>query len=126
MKDFEHPVVVGLIGKGLNSPSNRRLQKRFQATLRRAGLPHVYLMLATEPKYLKNIIKCMRLMDVAGANIAKEYQPKIIKLLDRLDASAKKARMVNTIVNRGNKFVGYYLKDMVKDSVILWSNKPVF
>lgn len=119
MKKFEQPYLVGVIGKRLGY---LKLQRRFDSIFRRKKLPFVYLPFKVEPKYLKNLIMCMRLMDVVGINVGDRYQKSVIPYLDLIDESARKIKRVNIIVKKGNKFVGYYSRDLVNVSIKLWSN----
>lgn len=104
----KHPYVVGIIGSNLSSSKYVKIQRAFKR------LGHVYLPLKVEPKYLKNIILCMKLMDVVGINVSKEYEKKIIPYLDKIDSSSKTAKKVNAVVRQKGKFVGYYVDDIMK------------
>ncbi len=115
---FEHPYAVGLIGQF--TARNKAISKKFNALFKRSHENLVYLILKIEPAYLKNLVRCMKLMDIVGINVSKKYQKKVMPFLDGLDVSAKKAMRVNTIARKGQKFIGYFVKDIFKDSVKLW------
>ncbi len=123
MKKFEHPYLTGVIGKQSDYGS---LQNRFKAVFKKKKMPFVYLSFKVAPRYLKNVVKCMKLMDVVGLNVTGDYQKKVPFYVDLLDISAKKAKKVNIIVKKGKKFIGYYQTDIVDFSVKLWSEKAVF
>lgn len=61
----------------------------------------------------------MRAMDVVGVNLIGDYEKAALKFLDKLDPSAKAAKRVNFIINSGHGFIGYYVEDMVEDSVAI-------
>ena len=103
---FNHPFVVGLIGRNFGR-RERLLQRKFKASFKKRDMPYVYLLLKTAPKYLKNIITCMKLMDVMEVHISPEYSKKVIPYLDNLDKSAKEVGKVSLITRQGKRFVGY-------------------
>lgn len=95
--------LFGLIGDPIeNSPSPRLYNTAFK----RLGLPHRYLPFCVEARYLKNLVACMKLCDVAGLNVTIPYKEKVIPFLDGLDPSARLCGAVNTVVRRGNRFIG--------------------
>lgn len=106
-KRFNHPFIVGLIGRNFGR-RERLLQRKFKAVFKKSGMPYVYLLLKTEPEYLKNIITCMRLMDIMEVHISTEYSKKIVPYLNKLDKSARKTGKVSLIARHGRKFVGYF------------------
>ncbi len=118
---FKHPSVFGVICKSSRDGNAKALQKKFTRAFKKARLPFVYLTLKVEPKHLKNLILCMKLMDVRGVNIPEAYDKKVIPLLDRLDKSAKLAKKVNVIYMSGKKFVGHYVGDILAGSLRLWN-----
>lgn len=96
--------LYGLIGKSLShSPSAKLLN----ACFKKLGLSHRYLLFQVEKPHLKNLVLCMKLVDIFGLNITAPYKEAVIPFLDRLDRSAKLAGAVNTIVRQKNKFVGF-------------------
>lgn len=88
-------------------------------------MPFVFLDLITLPGHLKNLIACMRLMDVVGIVVGREYQKRVVKLVPRLDRGARKMDRVNVIVNRNGIFTGYYVKDVVQDTVSLLAKEGI-
>lgn len=121
MKKFNHPYVVGIVGKTLNNRKHLLLRNKFNSVFKKKKLPFVYLLLKVEPKYLKNIITCMRLMDVIGVNVFKNYEKKVTPFLDSLDKSARIAKKVNVIAKKDRRFIGYHFdKNLVKASINLW------
>ncbi|MBI2092879.1 MAG: hypothetical protein HYT75_07805 [Deltaproteobacteria bacterium] len=115
---FEHPYAVGLIGQF--TAENRAISRKFNALFKRSRSNFTYLILKTDPACLKNLVLCMKLMDIVGINVSKKYQKMVMPHLDGLDVSAKKAMKVNTVARKGKKFIGYFVKDIFIDSVRLW------
>lgn len=96
--------LYGIIGKPLDHSPSPRL---YNAAFKKWGLPYRYLPFQVERPYLKNLVRCMKLVDVAGLNVTIPYKEVVCAVVDRLDASAKKCGAVNTIVRRKNRFIGY-------------------
>lgn len=113
---FRHPSIVGIIGADFKHSS---LEKKITRFFKRKRLNFVCLQLSMEPKYLKNVVMCMKLMDVAGMYVMGKYSKKIAPFLDSLDISAKKAGAVNFVARSKKKFIGYYAVDMVEEPVRL-------
>lgn len=101
--DFKHPYVAGIICGPKEERRCRALKKRFDAMIQKRRLPLVYLVLKTEPKNIKNISNCMKIMDVVAVNI----DPKFTK------------GKINLILNKKSRFCGYLLKDVVNNSLDL-------
>jgi shikimate 5-dehydrogenase len=115
-KTFNHPFVVGIVGDRLKH--HLKLRNKFELEFKRSGLKNVtYLLLRTQSKELKNLITCMKLMDVVAVNLVKKYEKAALKLIDKLDKSAKTARRVNLIAKSGRTFTGYFVKDTVAESI---------
>ena len=56
---------------------------------------------------LKNAILGVKSLGIRGCSVSMPYKQDVIKYLDKLDPKAAKAGAVNTIVNTGNKLIGY-------------------
>ncbi len=124
MKDFDHPYVVGIVADRINNKKNLALRNSFTSEFKRRQLPFVYLLLKVELEHLKNLLTCMRLMDVIGVNLSLAYEKKVARHLDRLDSSAKASGRVNVIAKKGHKFVGFYVeRDLVAGSLSLWKRR---
>lgn len=96
--------LFGIVGK----PLDRSLSpKIFNALFKKMGLPHRYLPFQVEKTHLKNLILCMKLVDVAGLNVTAPYKEAVLPFLERLDATARRSGAVNTIVRQKNRFVGF-------------------
>lgn len=101
-KHFETPVIFGVISdKSLAAP------KGFARALA-AKIPNTVLLpFQVEKKHLKNVIACMKIMDIAGLLVMGTHKKSIKKHLPQLNASAKKTGLVDTIIKRGRNFIGY-------------------
>ena len=96
--------LLGIIGKPLDHSLS---PKMFNAIFKKWNWPYRYLPFQVERAHLKNLIVCMKLVDVAGLNITAPYKEAVLPLLDKLDISAKQCGAVNTIVRRKNQFIGF-------------------
>ncbi len=86
----------GLLGKTLKhsySPQIHKLLAKYS-----------YELIELEPSELENFVKSDRL---DGFNVTIPYKQEIIKYLDNIDESAKEMGAVNTVVKKGDKFLGY-------------------
>lgn len=96
--------LYGIIGKALDhSPS----PKIYNEAFKKLGLGGRYLPFQVEKRYLKNLILCMKLVDVAGLNVTIPFKEAVVPFLDQLDPSARRCGSVNTIVRKKNRFIGY-------------------
>lgn len=102
MKDTPH--TVGIVGYPLDTTLSPAIHN---ATFRRMQLPFVYLPFAVAPRYLGNLLACMRLMDVEGLNVTTPHKMAVCPLLPRLDSEARRIGAVNTIVLERGRFTGY-------------------
>lgn len=109
-KEFQHPVCIGLITKNAKSKSALNFKKRISKDLPKNEI--VMLLLETPEKRLSAVKKCMILMDIACAFVSSEYANKIIKHVDKLDASAKEARKANVVTLQKNKLVASFAKEL--------------
>ena len=96
--------LFGIIGKPLDHSLSPKL---FNAIFKNLKLPCRYLPFQVEKPHLKNLIVCMKLVDVFGLNVTTPYKRVVAPYLDKLDISAKRCGAVNTIVRRKNRFIGF-------------------
>ncbi|MDO8494854.1 MAG: hypothetical protein Q7S68_05905 [Deltaproteobacteria bacterium] len=96
--------LFGIIGKNLeHSPS----AKIYNAVFKKFGIEAHYLPFQVAQPHLKNLLRCMQLIDVAGLNITAPYKMAVLPFLEKLDVSAKTAGSVNTIAKKNNRWVGF-------------------
>ncbi|MFH1829324.1 MAG: hypothetical protein ABH871_00920 [Pseudomonadota bacterium] len=67
----------------------------------------VLLPFQVDRQHLKNVLICMRLMDVIGLTVEGSLRQDIAKYLPELDDSAKRANSVDTIIKSRKSFKGY-------------------
>lgn len=72
-----------------------------------AGLNCTYIAFRVPANELKESIESLRSINVSGFNITVPHKVEVIKYLDELDLSAKKAAAVNTVNNIEGIFKGY-------------------
>ncbi len=72
-----------------------------------AGLSCTYIAFRVRANELKESIESLRSINVSGFNITVPHKVEVMKYLDELDASAKKATAVNTVNNIEGIFRGY-------------------
>jgi len=96
--------LFGIIGKPLGTSPSPKL---YNAFFKKHNLDCRYLPFQVEKKYLKNLLLCMKLVDVYGLNVTTPFKEAVISFLDGLDKSARVSGAVNTIVRKKNKFIGY-------------------
>lgn len=98
------PHIVGIVGYPLHFTLSPTI---FAAAFRRLQLPYVYLPFVVAPRHLKNLLRCMRLMDVEGLNVTSPYKTAVLPLCDRVTPTARRIGAVNTLVTERGKFVGH-------------------
>lgn len=96
--------LYGIIGEHLEKSFSPKL---FQFVFKKLGKNDRYLPFEVEKKHLKNLVVCMKMVDINGLNVTQPYKKVVLKYLDRLDPFAKAAGAVNCIVRKKNKFVGF-------------------
>jgi shikimate dehydrogenase len=69
----------------------------FNAAIKHAGINGLYIPLMVEPGNLGKAIQSLRILNMAGANIAVPYKEKVIAHLDILAEDAETIRAINTI-----------------------------
>ncbi|MBI2345785.1 MAG: shikimate dehydrogenase [Deltaproteobacteria bacterium] len=100
----ETPRILGIIGYPLDQTLSPAIHN---GACRRMGLPFCYLPFAVAPRYLPNLLRCMRLTDVEGLNVTTPHKVAVVPLLDGLDLLARRIGAVNTIVLRRGRYIGY-------------------
>ncbi|MDI6808705.1 MAG: shikimate dehydrogenase [Candidatus Eisenbacteria bacterium] len=75
--------------------------------LRFLGLDYVYVPFSVKPPLLRQAIAGLKALGSKGFNVAAPFKMCCIPFLDGLSHEARECGAVNTVVKRGNKFVGY-------------------
>jgi len=99
--NFEPPMIFGALCD--DEPSSPRGIER---AIRSRVAGAVLLPFQVEARHLKNVIDCMKLMDVMGLVVLGAHRKKIAGHVPKLDRSAKAAGRVDVIARRGRGFVG--------------------
>ena len=71
------------------------------------GLNCTYIAFRVAPSELKESIESLRSINIAGFNVTVPHKVEVMKHLDELDVTAKKAAAVNTVNNIEGIFRGY-------------------
>jgi len=74
---------------------------------KKLGLNYVYLAFDVVNELLEFAVKGLKALGAAGFNVTIPHKVRIMKILDDLDKSAKKAGAVNTVVNEDGRLRGY-------------------
>lgn len=101
---FEIPKIIGVISDRTVPTTIRR---RLDSILKRKRLHYVCLPFKVESKHLKNVVACMRLMDISGLVVLGKHSKRIGRFIPRLDGSTGNGRVVNALRRRKNRFHGY-------------------
>jgi shikimate dehydrogenase len=95
---------VGLIGHKLKHSISPQFQ---QAAFDYLGLDICYEVWETGKDDLPKVVEGIRDPSKLGANVTIPYKEAVLPLLDDVDNDARRIGAVNTIVNRGDKLIGY-------------------
>ncbi len=101
--DFTSPPTIGALGDATLEPSFAR---RFERALAAKGFDAVCLPFQVAPRYLKNVVACMKLMDIVGLVVHPSHQRRIGSWLSTTEKLARDSGIVDTVVRQGNRFVG--------------------
>lgn len=101
--NFTPPRIIGALG---DATLNRKFSAALDRELKRRSIDAVCLPFQVTPSHLKNLIACMRLMDIVGLAIHPSHQRRIIKFLPSVEKRAREAGFVDVVVRRNNRFVG--------------------
>lgn len=71
------------------------------------GLDACYVTFAVRPELVKDAVRAIKALNLAGVNVTVPHKEKVIPFLDRVDEEAKFIGAVNTIVNMGGILTGY-------------------
>jgi shikimate dehydrogenase len=71
------------------------------------GLGYAYLTFDTKEDNLADVMKAMRVLNVAGFNVTMPNKQNVIPLLDEVSPEAQWIGAVNTVLNDNGKLIGY-------------------
>ena len=96
--------VLGLLGWPVEHSLSPAMHN---AAFKHLGLDCCYLTFPVKPELLKDAVKAVRALNLAGVNVTMPHKENVIPLLDKVDADASFIGAVNTIVNSNGKLIGY-------------------
>ena len=94
---------VAIIGYPVSHSLSPRIQN---AAFAAAGLDYCYLALEVRPEDIEAAVRGLRAANFAGLNVTSPHKESIIPLLDELTEDARAVGAVNTVANRGGRWVG--------------------
>ncbi len=107
VSQFEAPRLIGVLAE---KEIPQTTQKALTKELAKITEGYVCLPFKVEKQYLKNVISCMKLMDIEGLIIVGAHQQAIAEFV-KLDKVATEAGRVNMIKRNNNSFLGTYLDE---------------
>jgi shikimate dehydrogenase len=96
--------VLGLLGWPVEHSLSPAMHN---AAFKHIGLDCCYLTFPVKPELLKDAVKAVRALNLAGVNVTMPHKENVIPLLDKVDADASFIGAVNTIVNTNGRLTGY-------------------
>src|ERR671920_650135 len=92
----------------IGDPIHHSLSPAMQnAAFAARGLNCTYIAFKVPEADLKESIESLRSINIAGFNVTSPHKAQVMKYLDELEESAKKAAAVNTVSNIEGIFRGY-------------------
>lgn len=70
-------------------------------------LNYCYVAFSVKPELLKEAVKAIRALNLAGVNVTVPHKEKVIPFLDKVDKEASFIGAVNTIVSDNGRLIGY-------------------
>ncbi|MEK7742011.1 MAG: shikimate dehydrogenase [Nitrospirota bacterium] len=96
--------VLGLLGYPVEHSLSPAMHN---AAFEHIGLDCCYVTFPVKPGFLKDAVRSVRALNLAGVNVTMPHKENVIPLLDKVDADASFIGAVNTIVNSNGKLIGY-------------------
>jgi len=96
-----------------------------------AGINAAYVAFHVKPEALGDAVRGVRALGIRGVNVTIPHKTAVMAFLDELDATAREAGAVNTIVNRGGALVGYntdgigYVRSLKEESGVRIAGKRI-
>lgn len=95
--------IVGVLNNGHDHHTiARTLERRIRLRVRDV----VCLPFAVEQKYFKNLVACMKLMDIEGLVVDVMHGKRIMREMSRVDKEARAAGFIDTVTRNGKTFTG--------------------
>lgn len=96
--------VLGLLGYPVEHSLSPAMHN---AAFEHLRLDCCYVTFPVKPELLKDAVKAVRALNLAGVNVTMPHKENVIPLLDKIDADASFIGAVNTVVNSNGKLMGY-------------------
>ena len=96
--------VLGLLGYPVEHSLSPAMHNAAFEYLR---LDCCYVTFSIKPGFLKDAVRSVKALNLAGVNVTMPYKEDVIPLLDGVDVDASFIGAVNTIVNSNGKLIGY-------------------
>jgi len=96
--------VLGLLGYPIEHSLSPAMHN---AAFEHIGLDCCYVTFPVKPGFLKDAVRSVRALNLAGVNVTMPHKENVIPLLDKVDADASFIGAVNTVVNINGKLIGY-------------------
>lgn len=95
--------VIGIIGDPIAHTRSPAMQN---AALEALGLDAVYVPFHVSPARLRDAVRAVRALGLAGLNVTVPHKERIAAMLDETTARAKMIGAVNTVYRRGDMLLG--------------------
>ncbi|MDO9287231.1 MAG: shikimate dehydrogenase [Thermodesulfovibrionales bacterium] len=96
--------VLGLLG----FPVEHSLSPAMHNTaFEKLGLDCCYVTFSVKPEFLRDAVKSIKALNLAGVNVTVPHKERVIPFLDEVDKEASFIGAVNTIVNDNGRLTGY-------------------
>jgi len=79
----------------------------FEAILKRLGMKGAYVPFKVAPDDIGQALQSIKVLNIAGANVAVPYKEKVIPHLDILSEGANIIGAINTVIHSGDELKGY-------------------
>ncbi len=79
----------------------------FNRVMAKSGINATYVPFWVEEKYLGDAVRSLKILNIAGANVAVPYKEAVIPYMDAVSESANIIGAVNTIAIKGDTLKGY-------------------
>lgn len=96
--------LVGLLGYPISHSLSPQMHNTAFSHL---GLPYAYLTFDTKEDNLEDVLKAMRVLNVAGFNVTMPNKTNVIPLLDEIAPEAQWIGAVNTVINDNGRLIGH-------------------
>ena len=96
--------VLGLFGYPVEHSLSPAMHN---AAFEELGLDCCYVTFPVRPEFLRDAIKAVKALNLAGVNVTVPHKEKVIPFLDEVNREASFIGAVNTIANKNGKLTGY-------------------